>query len=249
MNRNEQTPHAGNTASELSQATRVHRTLTLSIVEGCAWSVMWGFGESFIGPFAVFMKADDFLMSLLCTLPIILGAVAQLIGAAVIERLGRRRPLAAFTSGIHALCYIPLFWLPYLFPEQGAPIAVGLATFMIFSNHFGVPGFNSMMGDLVPESERGRYFGKRTAMAMLVMLISMMGAGRIVTYFELHNQVWLGFGIIFSIALLARATSAYLVTRYYEPPFHLPANSSYFFLNSCVRSLPRILVDSHWEWA
>jgi len=237
MSPNEQ-PHASaRPITDPSYEIRVHRTLTLSIVEGCAWAVMWGFGESFVGPFAVFLKADDFLMSLLCTLPIILGSIAQLIGARVIEHLGRRSPLCAITTAIQSIGYLPLFWLPFLFPEHGAPIAVGLATLMIISCHLGTPGFNSMMGDLVPEAERGNYFGKRSAMNMLVMLISMMTAGRIATFFEHRHQVWLGFGLIFSVAMIARAISTYLMTRYYEPPFHPSSGTSTSFVEF-LRQLP-----------
>jgi MFS family permease len=222
-----------------TQSALTHQTLSIAIMEGCAWAVMWGFGESFVGPFAVFLKASDFLMSLLCTLPIILGAVAQLIGATLIERLGRRRPLMALTSGIHALGYIPVFWLPFFFPEHGAVIAVGLSTFLIIICHLGVPGFNSMMGDLVPEAERGRYFGKRMGIMMLVMLASMMAAGRVVTFFEHRNQIWLGFGIIFSVAMLARAYSTLLLTRYYEPPFRPSSSGMSLSFTEFLRQIPR----------
>jgi MFS family permease len=222
-----------------TQSALTHQTLSLAIMEGCAWAVMWGFGESFVGPFAVFLKANDFLMSLLCTLPIILGAVAQLIGATLIERLGRRRPLMALTSGIHALGYIPVFWLPFFFPEHGAAIAVWLSTFLIIICHLGVPGFNSMMGDLVPEAERGRYFGKRMGIMMLVMLASMMAAGRVVTFFEHQNQIWLGFGIIFSVAILARAYSTLLLTRYYEPPFRPSSSGTSLSFMEFLRQVPR----------
>jgi MFS family permease len=239
MNPNEQTHPDGTVGTTPSQDTLIRRTLSISILEGCAWAVMWGFGESFAGPYAVFLNASDFLMSLLCTLPIILGACAQLIGATLIERLGRRRPFTAITGGLQSLGYIPLFWLPFFFPEHGAPIAVGLATLLIFFCHLGVPGFNSIMGDLVPEAERGRYFGKRTGMAMLVMLISMLAAGRIVTFFEHRNQVWLGFGVIFSFAMLARAYSAMLLTRYYEPPFHPSSPGTSLSLMEFLRQVPR----------
>lgn len=209
------------------QSALIHRTLTISIVEGCAWSVMWGFGESFVGPFAVFLQASDFLMSLLCTLPIILGAIAQLIGGILIERLGRRRPVTFMTTSIQGLGYIPLFWLPYFFPAHGAVIAVVLATALIVISNLGVPGFNSLMGDLVPETERGSYFGRRSAMLILVMLIATMTAGKILTFFEMRHQLWLGFGVIFTVAMIARTCGAWLFSRYYEPPFHpSPADNS-----------------------
>ena len=190
---------------------------------------MWGFGESFVGPFAVFLKADDFAMSLLCTLPIILGAIAQLIGGYAVEHLGRRRPFTSITGMIQSLGYLPLFVIPFFFPNHGARIAIGIATMLIFSCHLGVPGFNSLMGDLVPEEKRGQYFSKRTALAMLAMLVSTLAAGRIVTFFEHRHHILLGFGIIFTIALLARACSAFLLSRYYEPPFHPSPDTSLSF--------------------
>lgn len=229
MKQSEQTQDSASGATAPSLDALIHRTLAIAIVEGCAWSVMWGFGESFVGPFAVFLKANDFLMSLLCTLPVIMGSVAQLIGARLIERLGRRLPMMSITCTAQALGYIPLFWLPFFFPQHGAGIAVALATFMIFACHLSVPGFNSVIGELVPEAERGRYFGRRSATMTLAMLVSMIVAGRIVTFFELRHEVWLGFGIIFTIALLARAYSGYLLSRYYEPPFRPSTRTSLSF--------------------
>ncbi|MEI6515220.1 MAG: MFS transporter [bacterium] len=214
------------------------RTLKLSIIEGCAWSVMWGCGESFVGPFAVFLKADDFQMSLLVTLPLILGAIAQLIGGILVEKLGRRRPLMAITGLIQSLGHIPLFCLPFLFPTHGAAIAVTLGTLLIFSCQVGVPGFTSIMGDLIPEEQRGRYFGKRTALAMLTMLVSMMFSGRILTHFEHQQEIWIGFGIIFAIALLARAYSALLLHRYHEPPFRPSPPQNSISLMDFVREAP-----------
>jgi hypothetical protein len=58
MNQNEQTHHTASPGTAPSTAARINRTLSLSIVEGCAWAVMWGFGESFVVPFAVFLKYD-----------------------------------------------------------------------------------------------------------------------------------------------------------------------------------------------
>ena len=215
------------------------RSLTISIVEGCAWSVMWGFGESFVGPFAVFQNATDFQMSLLLTLPLILGAVAQMIGTVLVEKHGRRRPLMALTAVIQSLGHIPLFCLPLLFPGQGPALVVAIGTMLIFTCHLGVPSFTSIMGDLIPEEQRGRYLGKRTALAMLAMVVSMLVSGRIVTHFEHHHQILTGFGIIFTIALLARAYSALLLTRYYEPPFHpSPTKDTVSFLEF-VRSAYR----------
>ena len=207
------------------------RTLKLSIVEGCAWAVMWGFGESFIGPFAVFLKANDFAMSLLATLPILLGALAQIAGGYLVERLGRRRSVMVTTAVIQCLGFLPLFWLPYLFPGQGARIVITVATCMLVSANIGIPGFSSLMGDLIPAERRGHYFSKRSALIMLSMLLTMMIAGKIVSVFETCGETWLGFGIIFAVALVARAYSSVLQARYYEPPFRPSSQERYSFMD------------------
>ncbi len=207
------------------------RTLSLSIVEGCAWAVMWGFGETFVGPFAVFLKANDFTMSLLATLPLLLGALAQIAGGYLVEYLGRRRSVMVATALFQAIGYIPIFWLPFFFPGHGTRIVVSLATFMLVSNNMGAPGFNSIMGDLVPAESRGRYFGKRNSLIMLTMLVTMLVAGRIVSFFDSRGENWLGFGLVFSIAMVARACSALLLSRYYEPPFHPSTEEGYSFVS------------------
>lgn len=191
---------------------------------------MWGFGEAFCAPFAVFLKADDFTISLLTTLPILLGAIAQLAGAWAIEKLGHRRSLIAIVGMIQAIGYLPLFWIPYLFPAHGARIVVSLGTLLIVICNFSVPGWASIVGDMVPRRLRGRYFGRRTALAMLAMLLSMLASGRIVAASESHGNPWLGFGIVFSIAMVARAASAILLAKYVDPPFRADKTASFSFV-------------------
>jgi len=191
---------------------------------------MWGFGEAFCAPFAVFLKADDFTISLLTTLPILLGAIAQLAGSWAIERLGRRRTFIVIFGMIQAIGYLPLFWIPFLFPSHGAHIVVSLGTLLIVFCSFSVPGWNSIVGDMVPRRLRGRYFGRRTALAMLAMLLSMLAAGRITATCESHGSPWLGFGIVFGVAMMARATSAILLAKYVDPPFRADQSDSFSFM-------------------
>ncbi len=39
------------------------RTQTLSIWEGSLWAVMWGFGETYIAPFAILLHASNLAMA------------------------------------------------------------------------------------------------------------------------------------------------------------------------------------------
>ena len=92
------------------------RTLRLSIREGLIWSVMWGFGEAYIQPFAIFLKAGPTILALLGNLPAFLGAAGQILGTMLMERWGRRRQILVSTITIQGLMFLPLYFLPLLFP-------------------------------------------------------------------------------------------------------------------------------------
>jgi MFS family permease len=64
-------------------------------------------------------------------------------------------------------------------------------------NYFLSPLWRSMMGDLVPESERGQYFGKRNKITAIVSFLSTMAAGFILQHFSQTNP-YVGFVILFA---------------------------------------------------
>ena len=194
------------------------RTLRLSIREGLIWSVMWGFGEAYIQPFAIFLKAGPTILALLGNLPAFLGAAGQILGTMLMERWGRRRQILVSTITIQGLMFLPLYFLPLLFPEQGATwvlLVYGTAT-LLFSA--GGPLWTSLMGDVVPTDQRGRFFSTRSRAIMVGMIASMMLASLIVSRFSGWNLPWVGFGILFLTASAARLSCARLVSMHADPP-------------------------------
>lgn len=214
------------------------KTRSLSIIEGSAWSVMWGMGESFVAPFAIMLKAGNVAMGLLGTLPTILGALAQITGASLAERIKDRRLLVATAAMLQSLGYLLLLWIPFFFPSMAIPAVVCIATLLIIFVNLGAPAWNSMMGDIVPEDIRGRYFGKRTSVITLVMVLSTVLAGKILSTCESNNNLWLGFGMLFSAAMIFRAFSAIALGGYYDTPFN-PPKAGYFSFWEFIRRTPR----------
>jgi MFS family permease len=82
------------------------------------------------------------------------------------------------------------------------------------------PAWNSWMGDLVDPKERGSFFGKRNNMGVIIQFACFLTAGQILQMSAsgLNNKV-AGFFIIFSIALVARAISAVLMSMKWEPEY------------------------------
>jgi MFS family permease len=214
------------------------RTRRLSVYEGVVWSLMWGFGESYISPFAILLKAGNTAMALLGTLPGLVGAFGQIAGANIVERLGRRRSISVVCTALQSFCYIPLLIIPYMFPAVAVPVVVSIFILMTTVSNLSAPGWTSMMGDVVPDNVRGVYFARRNQFMIAAMMLAMTAAGCALSAFKRYDRVWVGFAVLFIIAFLARAVSSLLLTRHYDPPYHASQDTHYSFLDF-LRQMPR----------
>ena len=76
--------------------------------------------------------------------------------------------------------------------------------------------WTSWMGYLVPGRLRGRYFGNRSQVVRIFMLISSLMAGAVLNSFE-DTNTFNGFIFIFSVGMIANFGSMYYLKRQYEP--------------------------------
>jgi MFS family permease len=96
-----------------------------------------------------------------------------------------------------------------------------------FFGAVGVPAWFSLLGDIVPAKIRGKYFGKRNKICTSVTLLATILAAFVLDYSKTRGLVLLGFAAIFLVASVARMTSAYLMSRHYDPAFKL--EEGYYF--------------------
>ena len=90
------------------------------------------------------------------------------------------------------------------------------------------------MSDYIPSSKRGRYFGWRNRTVGAVTLGSVIMSGLILYSFG-DVSYRAGFGIIFSLAALARYASAYFIKQMDEPPHRRDPASDFTFLMFVAR--------------
>jgi MFS family permease len=82
---------------------------------------------------------------------------------------------------------------------------------------FAAPPWSSLMGDLVPERRRGRFFGERTRLMSFMTFASLSAAGVALEFFESRALAHWGFAAIFAVALAARLYSLAQLMRMHEP--------------------------------
>ena len=211
-----------------SKDPQVDRTLRHSVRDGVAYSVMSGSGETYLSAFALFLKASAPQVALIATLPPLLGSLAQLLSAWLVRRLRQRKRLILAGASLQALVWLPLLLLPLLYPEQAILLLVVCATLYHASGNFAVPLWISLMGDLVPERKRGRYFGRRTRLATMTAFLTLVIGGIVLQVFDTNGWTVFGFIALFLSAGIGRVISVYHLSRMHEPsmgavPEPLPA--------------------------
>jgi MFS family permease len=198
-----------------SDTEQVRKSLKYSILDGSAYSAMLGLTQDYIVPFALALKATVLQVGLLSSIPSLTMALSQLGAPWLAEKAGSRKRLILPVVFLHALMWVPILLIPYLFPGEKIWWLIGLLTLSTVLGSLGNPAWGSMMADLVPEKMRGRYFGLRGKICGLVTLAFFFMGGatlHLSTANTLH-----GFSLLFGAALLFRLVSWYFLSKMHEP--------------------------------
>lgn len=194
--------------------------LTLSIIDGIFYSLMLGFGETYLVPYAVKLGASDFQLGLLSSLPLLAGSLAQVASPRFVQGFGGRRPLVRLCVMLQALSFLPLLSLSTL-PRGGAILLIAIVVLYWIFQLGGAAAWQSWMGDLVPETIRGDYFSRRSRWIQLATFSSVVTGGLLLQRF--------GFVVIFLLAFVSRLGSFFVLKRQEEPPHHTPPEFQFTF--------------------
>jgi len=206
---------------------KIKKSLRYSVFDASFYSAMVGFGESFFSAFAVFLQASTMQLGLLGSLPQAIGSMSQLFSQRLLKFFGSRKRFVCFNAFLQALMYIPIALVFFLGNLQ----AYHLILFVCLYFLFGVipsSAWTSWIGDLVPEYERGSYFGRRNTIAGFISFFTLLMGGFVLEKFvgDVKTQ-YTGFAIIFIAALFFRLVSL---------EFQLPVFSTAVL--SCLNPFP-----------
>ncbi len=224
----------------------VRQSLRTSIKEGLAWAVMSGAGARYVEPFVILAGSSPLAVGALSFIPNFGQALVQWLGANYVDRGGRRKATIVRCMLLQALMWGPIclaIFLPQ--PASYLLLLVAYALAMFFDS-FGIPAWNSLMGDLVPADRRGWFFGFRNSLISLAIVGVFVSGGWWLSYCERTPGLarWtlaskdFGFLALFVIAGLARLVSARYMNRMHDPPY-VRTPSDDFSLLDFLRRAPR----------
>lgn len=213
-------------------------SLDASIRDARYNAVMLGSGETYLGPFGIFLQASTLQIGILATFPQLVGALMQWASAQAMDRFKSRRKIIVISVLCQALVWIPLGLLPLWVGRGHAAVYVLMALVILYhaTAGFSLPLWNSLIGDLVPAEIRGRYFGYRNRIRGMYSFIALALAGLTLHIFDRCDRTGIGFFIIFMVAAVARLISSRWLARYRDPEFVLPVEHTFTFRQFLRRS-------------
>ncbi len=196
--------------------TVLRRDLRAMLGDGIAFSVMVGIGETYIPAFALAAGMGDVVAGLVTTIPMLIGAVFQLVSPAMVRRLDSHRRWVVFCAGAQAASFVPLILaallgrlsLPVLFASATAYWAFGMST---------GPAWNTWAGTLVPPGLRARFFAGRARWAHAAVFVGLVSGGALLQSGARDEWPLLVFAGLFALAAAARVLSARFLARQSEP--------------------------------
>jgi MFS family permease len=212
---------------------QIEKSLQHSIKDGVYFSFMTGGAESYFSAFAIFFHASTQLVGLLASLPPLLASFVQVFSAWLGRKTGRRKSIIVVGALFQAACLVPLALVPYFFPECAAFILIPIVFLYLCGPNLGAPQWNSLVGDLLPESYRGRFFARRTRLSSVASVAALAFAGLVLELFSRAGDAYWGFLTIFLCAAASRLLSAYHLNAMHEPSPHsavlvMPGNLSFY---------------------
>jgi MFS family permease len=202
------------TARDTTDSAKITQTLKDSIRDGQAWGIMNGFGTSYLAAFGVFLGATPFQLGALASVPQLLASMSQLLVVRAVRAVGSRKELIVLSALVQGSTWLAAAAMAMF----GAPVwlFIGVACVFFVFGLLPAPAWSSLMGDLVPEDYRGKYFGRRNRAVGLVSFIA-MAAGGLVLELLAPERSGLGFALIFVVAFFGRLISVYFLSRHYDP--------------------------------
>ena len=209
----------------------------------------------FLVGFAVVLGASNFAIGVLAAVPF-LAQLLQIPAVLLIERWRARRSVCVWASGIGRCFLLASAVAPLLGPEAGVMALIGAVAVHQGTAAISGCAWNSWMRDLVPPTEYGRFFGRRTAATTAVSIVMAFVGGLAVDAWKDHvpGNPALGYSCLFAASALIGLFGVYLLRITPERPMPRVREYTHFFkllaapfLDGNFRRL--ILFLSSWNFA
>jgi MFS family permease len=203
-----------------SRRRSLRKNLRASVADGAAFSVMVGIGETYFPAFVLALGLGQLASGLVASLPILLGAILQLVSPYCVSKLGSSRRWVLACVLLQAASFIPLIGAAVV--GEMSVIGVFAAVSLYWAAGLGAgPAWNTWMETVVPFRVRAPFFAMRTRLGQAGVLVGFLAGGAALQYGKRTDLLLPAFAAIFTVATACRFLSAKYLSRQTEPvPTH-----------------------------
>lgn len=197
----------------------LRRDLWISTADATAYSVMVGCGEHYIPAFALALGFGPVATGLTASVPLLAGALLQLVTPLAVRRMGTNRGWVVATTAVQALTFLPLIW--WALRGHAELWEMLLAVSLYWSAGMaGGPAWNAWMGTVIPERMRTPYFAHRNRLGQFAVLVGFVAAGLALEWGRRRGVVLVTFAVLFAVASACRLVSTVCLAacRELKPP-------------------------------
>jgi len=192
---------------------RQRRDLRAIVGDGVSFSVMVGLGESYLAAFVLAVGFGDIAAGLISTVPMMAGAIIQLLTPAGVRLLDSHRRWVVLCAVLQAASFLPLIVGALLGRISYGVIAFAAVAYWAFGMGTG-PAWNTWVGTLVPPQLRARFFAHRARWSNSALFLALVAAGVLLDRAESKGGVLTTFALLFALASGARlVSSAFLASQ------------------------------------
>ena len=201
-----------------SKDEQIEKSLNHSIKDGVSFSIMGGVSESYFSAYAIFLRATAPQIGLLASVPPLLASFAQMFSVWLGQVTGQRRAIIVAGALLQVAALACIALLPGQLPGWSFAALLTSVVIYLVGPNLGAPQWGSLMGTIVPEAIRGRFFARRTRLSSIASFSALIAGGIILQAFASAGHTWIGFMTIFFIGMIARTVSAWHLHQVYDPP-------------------------------
>lgn len=208
------------------------------VKEGSLDAVKIGAAETYFSAFGVYLGGTPLQIGALATLPPLIGSLAQSWGMRLSEQIKSRRDLIARFMKIQAILCLPIGLIPFFLGSTWWGVFALIALITLYHITIGLiaPMWNSLVGDLIPPTSRGEFFGFRNKWMSIVTFGGVFAAGQFVHFCSARDQTALGFLIVFCLGAISRFMAGLIFRHVPDVMLHVPDDSKFTFWQFILRA-------------
>lgn len=173
---------------------------------------------TFLIGYLVYLGASQQYCTIMGAIPQ-LGCIMQMISPYIFERQKHRKLLICVSCFLFRFSVGTLILVPKLVEERELRLTIIMIiytiSFMIAG--FVTPGLSQWYLSVAPDQKRGRFLAIKDIASMFCVSVVSIGIGYMMDFYHAIDKAYLGFGIMFGIALVISVVDFILISQIEEP--------------------------------